>query len=86
MMTLCVTLAFLVRSSSLTGWLPLALHTAFSSCDYFVAVLSAGVCIALPVFGVSVLADSWFYGRFTIPQVNFVYINVVENVAKSFGS
>jgi hypothetical protein len=85
MMTLFVTLAFLVRSSSLTGWLPLALHTAFSSLDYFLAVLAAGVFVAVPIFGLSVFADSLFYGKLTCPQVNFVYINVVENIAATFG-
>lgn len=85
MMTLFVTLAFLVRSSSLTGWLPLAIYTAFSSFDYFTAVLTAGVVVAVPIFGLSVIADSIFYGKLTLPQVNFVYINVVENIAATFG-
>jgi hypothetical protein len=80
-MTFCITMAFLVRSSNLAGWVPLALIKVFSSLDYFVAILISGVCITLPIFGFSVLIDSLYYGKLMIPQLNFVYINVIANVA-----
>ena len=35
---------------------------------------------------VSILIDSVLYGRLTIPQVNFVHVNVVENISKYFGT
>lgn len=85
LMTFSITLAFLVRSSSLVGWVPLALYKVFSSFDYFCSIFLAGICIAVPVFLSSVLADSMYYGTFTIPQINFVYINVVDNISKCFG-
>lgn len=85
MMTLCITIAFLVRSSSLVGWIPLALYKIFKSVDYFMAILSAGLLIALPVFVVSLGFDSLYYGHFTITQLNFVKINVVDNISKYFG-
>ena len=85
-MTISITLAFLVRSSSLVGWVPLALWKIFSGFDYFLAIASAGVFIAIPVCILSVLIDSAYYGRFTIPQWNFVYINVVDNISKFFGT
>ena len=39
LMTLSITLAFLIRSSSLIGWIPLALIKMLSSFDYFLAIL-----------------------------------------------
>lgn len=67
LMTLAISIAFIVRSSSLLGWLPLALLKCFSSFDYFVAILSAGIFVALPTCGFSTLIDSLCYGRLTCP-------------------
>ena len=39
LMTLFITLAFLVRSSSLVGWIPLALLKAFTHFGYFTAIV-----------------------------------------------
>jgi len=86
MMTMSITMVFLVRSSSLVGWVPLALWKIFSGFDFFLAILTAGVCIAIPVCVVSVIIDSLYYGKLTIPQVNFVFINVVDNISKYFGT
>ena len=80
-MTCSITMAFLVRSSNLVGWVPLALLKLFQSRDYFVAILISGVCVTIPLFGLSVLADSLYYGKLMVPQLNFVYINVIANVA-----
>jgi hypothetical protein len=79
-MVFAITLAFIVRSSSLVGWIPLALFYLFYSYDYFVAIVSAAFLVALPTLIISFLNDSYFYGRWCFPQYNFVYINVVENI------
>jgi hypothetical protein len=39
LMTVAITLAFLVKSSSLVGFIPLALYKISLSFDYFVAIL-----------------------------------------------
>ena len=85
LMTVGITVAFIVRSSSLLGWVPLALVKCFTSFDYFVAIITAGILVALPTFAFSVGIDSLCYGRFTCPQLNFVYVNVVDNISKYFG-
>ena len=85
LMTLNITLAFIVRSSSLVGFLPLALTKIFSSNDYFLAIMTSGVCVALPTMIISILIDSVLYGKFTIPQVNFLHVNVVEDISKYYG-
>lgn len=67
LMTLGITVAFIVRSSSLVGWIPLALFQCFSSMNYFFAIVLSGLFVAVPTFGLSVLIDSLCYGRFTCP-------------------
>jgi len=67
LMTFSISMAFLVRSSNLVGWIPLAMLKLFSSVDYFVAILTAGICITLPVFAVSILVDSLYYGKLMVP-------------------
>ena len=66
-MTFAVTIAFLVRSSSLVGWVPLAVFKMFSSYNYFVAVMTAGVFVTIPVISASILTDSIYYGKFAFP-------------------
>jgi len=45
----------------------------------------AGVTIAIPLFVINLLSDSYWYGYFTVPQYNFVYVNVVLGISKYFG-
>ena len=67
MMTFSITVAFIVRSSSLIGFIPLALFKIFQSWDYFVAVLQSGFVVALPTIAFSILCDSLYYGKWTCP-------------------
>ena len=88
LMTLSITLAFLIRSSSLIGWIPLALVSIFSTQNVFsnlFSIIQAGVLVAIPTIGFSIALDSWYYGKLAIPQYNFVYINVVQNLSNKFG-
>ena len=88
LMTLSITLAFLIRSSSLIGWIPLALVSIFSTQNIFsnlFSIIQAGVLVAIPTIGFSIALDSWYYGKLAIPQYNFVYINVVQNLSNKFG-
>jgi hypothetical protein len=84
-MTFSISIAFLVRSSSLIGWIPLALIQLFTSVDSFLAVLQAGLLIALPTITISCITDIISYGKVTNPQINFVHVNVVENISQYFG-
>ena len=86
LMVVFISLSFIIRSSSLIGWVPLALLKAFQSLDYFLVILQAGVFIALPTIALSIFFDCLAYGRFTVPQINFVNVNVVENISKYFGT
>ena len=41
--------------------------------------------MTLPICFICVLLDSLFYGKLTIPQLNFVHINVFQNLSRYFG-
>ena len=87
-MTFSITIAFLIRSSSLIGWIPLAIVSIFSTPQFIsnlIAIIQAGIFVALPTMVFSVALDSWYYGQLTVPQYNFLHINVVQNLSNKFG-
>ena len=83
LMTFAITMAFLVRSSSIIGWVPLALIYIFQTSSLIcllhnlLAIIQAGLFIAIPMVILSLCMDSFYYGAFAFPQFNFVYVNVV---------
>ena len=84
-MTLLITINFLARSSSLVPWIPLAVLKIMENSDYFVPIIVAGLTIAIPGFIASTMLDSYYYGVLTVPQHNFIAINVLENLSVFFG-
>lgn len=70
LMTLAISVAFMIRSSSLVGWVPLALAKIFSTkntAQNFMSLIQAGIFITLPTIVLSIIMDSMFYGKLTIP-------------------
>lgn len=57
-MTMSITIAFIVRSSSIIGWIPLALSHIMQSPVHFQSVVTSGLAITVPVLALSVLNDS----------------------------
>lgn len=45
----------------------------------------AGLSITIPTFLMTMAIDSYFYGYLTCPQLNFVWVNVVEKISSYFG-
>ena len=92
LMTFGITMAFLVRSSSIIGWVPLALIYIFKANSFecmiynLLAIIQAGLFIAIPMVFLSLCMDSLYYGTFVFSQFNFVYVNVVQNISAYFGS
>lgn len=84
-MTLLISICFLARSSSLAAWIPLAIFKILEDSNFFLPIVLAGLSVTIPAIGFSIALDSYYYGVLTIPQVNFVYVNVVENASKFFG-
>lgn len=52
---------------------------------YLIAILISAVAVTAPIIGLSIYIDSAYYGTWTFPPFNFVYINVVENMSRFFG-
>ena len=80
-----ISICFLARSSSLAAWIPLAIFKILEDSNFFLPIVLAGLSVTIPAIGFSIALDSYYYGVLTIPQVNFVYVNVVENASKFFG-
>jgi hypothetical protein len=85
MLTLAITISFIVRSSSIVGYIPLALIVIFKDTRFFLPILVAGATIAVPAVLINLVSDAYFYGYWTVPQYNFVYVNVVLGLSKFFG-
>ena len=88
LMTFAITLAFLIRSSSLIGWIPLAYGKIHSTPHYvqnFLAILQSGLFVSVPTIIFSICVDSYYYGKWTVPQYNFVHVNVVLGLSDRFG-
>lgn len=86
MLTFAITVSFIIRSSSLVGYVPLALIVIVQDFNFFMPILVAGLCIAIPAILANIASDAYFYGYWTIPQYNFVYVNVVMGLSKFFGT
>ena len=84
-MTLLITISFLARSSSLAAWIPLALFKINEDPSFILPIIVAFLSVTVSMIASSIALDSFYYGTFTIPQWNFVNINVVENASKYFG-
>lgn len=84
-MTFLITINFLARSSSLSSWIPLAILKIMENGNYFLPIVVAGLALTVPICLLSTLLDSIYYGTFTVPQYNFLRINVLENLSVHFG-
>lgn len=49
------------------------------------AMIQAGVFVTIPMCFFSVAIDSLYYGKFTVPQYNFLHANIVQDLASGFG-
>lgn len=65
-MTLCISVAFVIRPSIAIGFFPLALWYIIQSWEQFRVTFLAALIVGLPIVSMSVCLDSWYYGTFTI--------------------
>ena len=85
MLTLAITISFAVRSSSIVGYIPLALIAIAKDINYLLPIIVAGLTITVPFVLLNLVSDAYFYGYWTVPQYNFIYVNVVLGLSKFFG-
>ena len=67
LLTLAITLSFTIRSSSIVGFIPLALIAIFKDFNYFLPILVAGITITIPTVVINLASDAHFYGYWTVP-------------------
>ena len=85
LLTLAITLSFTIRSSSIVGYIPLALQAIYQDINFLLPIIVSGLCITIPTVCMNLASDAYFYGYWTVPQYNFVYVNVVLGISKFFG-
>ena len=80
-------LSFIIRSSSLIMYFPLFLQKVVENPKFILTFVFAAFVIALPMLLFSILIDSYLYNqnKIIIPQVNFVWINIVDKLSEYFG-
>lgn len=67
LLTLAITISFIIRSSSIVGYIPLALIKIIQDLNFFIPILVAGLTITIPLIIMNLMSDAHFYGYFTIP-------------------
>lgn len=66
-LTAAITFSFAVRSSSIVGYVPMALMAIVSNIDYLLPIIVCGLCITIPVVLINLVSDSYYYGYWTVP-------------------
>lgn len=66
-LTLAITLSFAVRSSSIVGYIPLALMAIAQDFRFFLPIIVAGLTITIPLVGINLVSDAYLYGYWTVP-------------------
>lgn len=67
MLTLAITISFITRSSSLVGYIPLALIVIVQDFRFFLPIVVAGLTIAIPACFINLSFDAYLYGYWTVP-------------------
>ena len=66
-LTMAITATFVVRSSSIIGYVPLALIAIYHDQRYLMPIVVAGLTVAIPMVALSLYIDSCFYGYWIAP-------------------
>ena len=66
-MTFVITISFIIRSSSLAAWVPLAVLKIIQEPEFLIPIVVAGLSVTIPSIILSICLDSIYYGTFTIP-------------------
>mmetsp|Transcript_102605 Transcript_102605/g.141885 ORF Transcript_102605/g.141885 Transcript_102605/m.141885 type:complete len:139 (-) Transcript_102605:36-452(-) len=86
--TALITFSFMMRNTSPIGWIPLlAIKVLYN--QSFLPFLVAAFIIAVPIIGINVLLDSYFFdptlSTWTFTGYNFLNVNLVEGISSYFG-
>jgi Alg9-like mannosyltransferase family len=85
-LTTFLTISFMIRNTSPIGWPPLLLIKILYE-GSLIPLIYAGILVFLPVVGLCILVDSFYYGQFpVVTAYNFVRANLAEGLSKYFGT
>lgn len=85
-MTALITISFMIRTTSPTGWIPLLAYKVLKESS-FVPFAIAGIVVALPIICLCILVDTHMYSSETwvISGYNFYKVNIELGLSKTFG-
>ncbi|RXM90793.1 GPI mannosyltransferase 3 [Acipenser ruthenus] len=81
-----VALAVVMRPTAVIVWLPLVSYHFWQEDTKLNLVLHHAMPVGLLTLGISTLVDRVFSGKWILVQLNFLKINVLQNVAVLYGS
>jgi len=86
-MTFGLTLTFVCRSSSIIGYAPLAIFKIVEDPRYILSFIAATIIVVMPIMATTIAMDTYMYGtdKIMIPQINFIWVNIIEGISKHFG-
>ena len=90
-LTSTITLSFMMRNTSPIGWIPLLAIKVLRE-DSLVPFLIAGLFVAVPVIGLTIVIDTlYFLGavdgeQWVLTSYNFLRRNILEGLSEYFGS
>lgn len=87
LLTGALTISFMIRNTSPIGWPPLLLLKIIKD-GSLIPFIIAGFTVFIPVVGLSILVDSWYYGIEHFPVItafNFYNANLAEGLSLYFG-
>ncbi|PIC46992.1 hypothetical protein B9Z55_006487 [Caenorhabditis nigoni] len=74
-----------IRPTVALIWIVFGLHHLYYNPHPFRLLLRTVLPVALPILTITVMIDSWAYGKPTIPLWNFLQFNVVQGGSSLFG-
>lgn len=75
----------MVRPTAAIIWFPLCIYHICSSMEKKIALFSRYAIICFCCFSISILIDSYCYGKFVITPWKFFQVNVLKNIGDIYG-
>ena len=76
----------IIRPTAATVWIPLCTWYLFSTPNKLAFILKYIVPVGWFATLWSLVVNSWFYGKWTLVELNFVKFNVVNDMGTFYGS
>ncbi|XP_043934886.1 GPI mannosyltransferase 3 [Protopterus annectens] len=81
-----IALAFIIRPTAVTVWLPLLFLNFSKESEKINFVIHHCVPVGFKILGISLIIDRVFFGKWVLVQLNFLQFNVLQNLGTFYGS